>query len=101
MRCSICGTQIAPGQDICTSCWETKSRLVGNKVEESNMYYFVLTSPESVTTVCSLYFKDKLEAIEYAKSVEKYNPKIVEYDTNKDNTLMYDNLMYFSNLTHK
>ena len=95
MKCSICNIQIAPGQDICTSCWETKSRKFKTKEKESNMYYFVLTNPESLTTVCSLYFKDKIEALNYAKSVEKYNPKIVEYDTDIDNTFMYDNIISY------
>lgn len=57
------------------------------------MYYFVITSPESSGVNLSLYFTDYRSAIEYAKSVEKNNPMIVKYDTSKDYTMMYDNIL--------
>lgn len=58
------------------------------------MYYFVLTDPNKSKVSLSLYFTSYKEALEYAKSVEKYNPKIITYDTTTDHTLMYDNLIH-------
>jgi hypothetical protein len=63
------------------------------------MYYFVLTSPESTGLNLSMYFTTYLDALEYSKSVEKNNPKIVEYNPNISNTMMYDNVIgYLKNI---
>lgn len=94
--CSICNSQIAPGQDICTSCWESRSRkkVFNDSNKESSMYYFVLTNPESTGVNLSMYFTSYREALEYAKSVERNNPKIIKYDSSQNYSLMYNNILH-------
>ncbi len=58
------------------------------------MYYFVLTNPGSGSKALSMYFTTYKESIEYAKTVSKYNPKIIKYDPSIDNTFMYDNILH-------
>jgi len=58
------------------------------------MYYFVLIDPEKAKSSLSLYFTTFRESVEYAKSVEKYNPKIIKYDPSEDYTMRYDNILH-------
>jgi hypothetical protein len=59
----------------------------------TNKYYFVLTDPNTSRVSLSLYFTTYKEALEYAKSMQDYNPKIVEYDCSVSNLMMYDNIL--------
>lgn len=94
-KCIKCGYLIPKGQDSCTSCYLTGLiHQQPKQLKGVNMYYFVLTNPDSTNMNLSMYFKSYKEALEYAKSVTKNNPKIIEYDTSVDHSLMYDNILH-------
>lgn len=61
------------------------------------MIYYVLVDPNKAKVSLSLYFTTYKDALEYAQSVQEYNPKIVEYNTNRDYTMMYNNILSIIN----